>query len=348
MFSVIMPVYNACDYLEQVIADVLNQTFSDFELLLIDDGSTDGSGNLCDFYAKKDARVNVIHQKNAGIAKARNTGIQHAQHAYLYFLDDDDRVSRHLLEDVNHFIMAYQPDLISFGSMIIQIQRGTAIRQTVRNFPFFFCNSTADLMQNYYPNLMDQSMLHCVWDKVYKRECVEKSGVLFDPSYTYGGEDLCFNLMLICHVERMLNTDLLYYRYFLRDIQSTVLKYNPDAFEQGMKLIKKMQQINTLYPNPQNIHTIYNTYCLNIVNAAAQLDRQGAPCRIIGRFHLIKQTIGKDPFDSRFQAQAFRTFQNSGRTCYSKALVYLAIHKHFFLFCLLQKAFSVIKQIRSL
>ncbi len=90
LISVIMPVYNVKTYLSQSIESVLNQDHRDLELILIDDGSTDGSGAICDAYAARDSRVRLIHQKNAGAAAAKNAGLRIASGTYLSFVDSDD------------------------------------------------------------------------------------------------------------------------------------------------------------------------------------------------------------------------------------------------------------------
>jgi len=88
--SIIMPVYNVLPYLARAVESVLAQTFSDFELILVDDGSTDGSGELCDAYAKRDGRLNVIHQQNGGCSYAMSVGVSHSQGEYICFVDSDD------------------------------------------------------------------------------------------------------------------------------------------------------------------------------------------------------------------------------------------------------------------
>ena len=88
--SIIVPVYNVEQYLDKCIKSILNQTFKDFELILVDDGSIDNSGEICDEYAKKDSRVKVIHKKNGGLAAARNTGLIIARGDYVGFVDSDD------------------------------------------------------------------------------------------------------------------------------------------------------------------------------------------------------------------------------------------------------------------
>ena len=103
--SVIVPVYNAEKYLHRCIDSILAQTFSDFELLLIDDGSKDNSGRICDEYAAKDSRIRVFHKKNGGVSSARNMGLDNAKGDWITFVDSDDWVKQDYL-----YSMISQPD----------------------------------------------------------------------------------------------------------------------------------------------------------------------------------------------------------------------------------------------
>ena len=93
--SIIIPVYNAEKYLGRCIESVLSQTYRDFELILVDDGSSDSSGQICDAYANKDARIHVIHKENGGVSSARNRGIKEALGEYIMFIDSDDSIVEH-------------------------------------------------------------------------------------------------------------------------------------------------------------------------------------------------------------------------------------------------------------
>ena len=94
LISVIVPVYNVKEYLNTCVESILNQTYENLEVILVDDGSTDGSGEVCDSYAKTDTRVQVLHTKNGGQAAARNRGIEVSKGEYLTFIDSDDSMER--------------------------------------------------------------------------------------------------------------------------------------------------------------------------------------------------------------------------------------------------------------
>ena len=114
--SIIVPVYNAEKYLRHCLDSILNQSFQDFELLLVDDGSKDRSGKICDEYAEKDKRVSVWHQENQGVSVARNVGLEHAQGEWIYFPDSDDIVIENALEimmkmcveDIDYVMCGYE------------------------------------------------------------------------------------------------------------------------------------------------------------------------------------------------------------------------------------------------
>lgn len=100
LISVIIPIYNVAQYLPECLDSVLGQTMSDFELLLIDDGSRDGSGAICDRYAARDARIRVFHTPNSGVSRARNTGLDHARGEFVVFVDSDDRIAPDRLQQL--------------------------------------------------------------------------------------------------------------------------------------------------------------------------------------------------------------------------------------------------------
>ena len=109
--SVIVPVYNVESYLEECIESILNQTHSDFEVLLINDGSTDGCKKICDSYSAKDRRIQVFHQSNQGVSKARNVGLDHAKGDYIVFIDSDDSICRYMFEILLKDLVKYKVDI---------------------------------------------------------------------------------------------------------------------------------------------------------------------------------------------------------------------------------------------
>ena len=116
--SIIMPVYNVEQYVGKAIESILNQTFTDYELLIVDDGTKDKSGEICDEYAAKDARIQVIHKENGGAPSARNTAIDIARGTYVYFMDSDDWAEKTMLQDMYDMAEQHNAQLVVCGYYI--------------------------------------------------------------------------------------------------------------------------------------------------------------------------------------------------------------------------------------
>ena len=112
LFSIIIPVYNVEKYLNKCVDSVLNQTFTDFEVILVDDGSTDNCPAICDSYAEKDKRVKVIHKPNGGLINARKSGLEIADGNYIGFVDSDDWIEPEMYELFANMIKKYSPDMV--------------------------------------------------------------------------------------------------------------------------------------------------------------------------------------------------------------------------------------------
>ena len=123
--SVISPVYNVAQYLDKAVRSVCDQTYPDWELILVDDGSTDGSAALCDAWAKKDGRIRVLHKENGGVSTARNAGLDAALGAYIYFLDPDDYIHPQTLAVLLELIQQYD------AQIALGFTRGTHVRDYV-------------------------------------------------------------------------------------------------------------------------------------------------------------------------------------------------------------------------
>ena len=119
LISVIIPVYNVVKYLERCVESVINQTYSDLEIILVDDGSTDGSGELCEKLAERDQRISVVHQENQGLGPARNTGLNIMHGEYVAFLDSDDWVDSHMYEKMYNAANDNGSDIVTCGKVIV-------------------------------------------------------------------------------------------------------------------------------------------------------------------------------------------------------------------------------------
>lgn len=216
--SIIIPVYNSEKYLERCIDSVLAQSFSDFELVLINDGSTDRSGVICDEYAEKDMRVVVFHKKNEGVSKARNLGLLHAKGDYVTFIDSDDAIDSDFLSDfftVN--TKEKSPDLYIQGYK--KIYEGRKAIETTR----FLQEGYYETKEEVYSFLcigVEKFLLNYAISKLYKRELLRKHNILFDSSFSLG-EDHLFVLTFLQIVNSVCVSKSAGYNYFFA--------FNPDS-----------------------------------------------------------------------------------------------------------------------
>lgn len=176
-FTIIVPVYNVKPYLHKCLDSVCGQTFKDVEIILVDDGSTDGSETICDKYAKKDSRIKVIHQENAGLVLARASGIKEATGDYVTFVDGDDWAAPDMLEQVQN-MSERNPDIIMFSAWNVYSDH---MDQTVNSVPEGFY-SRHMLEKEVHPYLFSDrrkgfrwgtTIFAHTWDKAFKRELIQ-------------------------------------------------------------------------------------------------------------------------------------------------------------------------------
>ena len=205
--SIIVPVYNAENTIPRCIESILNQEYSDFELLLVNDGSTDGSGAVCDAYAARDARVRVIHKENTGVSDTRNTALDQARGTYLQFLDSDDWITPDATSSLVRAAESAQCDLVvsDFYRVVGErvSQKGDIDDDGVMTREEYAAHMMENPADFYYGVL---------WNKLYRRSIVEAHHLRMDPEISWC-EDFMFNLEYIRYAEtfRALQVPIYYY-----------------------------------------------------------------------------------------------------------------------------------------
>ncbi len=193
LISVIIPIYNVEEYLRECIDSVLNQTYQNFEIILVDDGSTDSSGTICDEYVDKDDRVSVVHQKNAGPSKTRNTGLENATGKYIYFLDSDDYIEKNALELLINTAESNDADLVFFDALSFA-DDGSEVKQG------YFVNGTYESKSGYemLTELHNNKDYHCSVVLLFiNRTLLNSNNIRFLES-AYCSEDMLFTYKVFC------------------------------------------------------------------------------------------------------------------------------------------------------
>lgn len=205
LISIIVPVYNAEKTINRCVESILQQTFIDFELLLIDDGSTDKSGEICDEYAEKDRRIKVFHKKNGGVSSARNIGLDNAKGEWITFCDSDDFVFSgwlkiyidNISDGIDLICQAFECDKIFIGKRIF----GLTYRGGVQNGVLL-------LNQN--------CMLGYLWVKLFKHSIIESHKLRFDTRFNFW-EDQEFCFKYFSYIKNIICTEAIGYYYHIPD-----------------------------------------------------------------------------------------------------------------------------------
>jgi glycosyltransferase involved in cell wall biosynthesis len=252
----IIPVYNVEKFLRKCIDSVIFQTFNDIEILLIDDGSTDRCGEICDEFAENDPRIRVIHKQNGGLSDARNTGIKNSRGKYIMFLDSDDWIDKDTCYLAITAAEQYAADLV-FWSYVKEYETQSIPKQVYDTSEDHVIFDKLEVKKKLHrrivglykeelrnPENMDSLVTACV--KMYKSEIIKKHNLLFEDTKKIGTEDMLFNLYAISHVRKavFINKELYHYR---RDNQNS--------------LTRKLD--HTLYFKWKNLFSIVRRYLEN-------------------------------------------------------------------------------------
>lgn len=216
MLSVIVPIYNAEKYLSGCIESILDQTYKSFELLLIDDGSTDRSPQICDEYAKMDKRIKVLHKENEGLVRARKEGLCRARGEYIAFVDNDDWIESDMYENLIDSLEGSGADFVDTGyfcdkSNSSHIER--KLEKRIYKFDKYIRHKAFMALLELDDSL---NIRQSIWSKVFKASLIKKSYANV-PDKIQGGEDLINIIHCILMSKKMIQTEGVFYHYNYRE-----------------------------------------------------------------------------------------------------------------------------------
>lgn len=301
--SIIMPVYNVEEYLPKSIESVLNQTLNEFELILVDDGSKDLSGKICDEYAAKDKRVKVLHQVNSGAHTARNNALKIATGTYVCFFDSDDYIDKNMLEELHALAIKYDSDLVISGFYIETYYDDnnysvfdyipyTLNGEEVENF-----SDCIKFRKNAYFNF-DRNMFYPPWNKLYKLEYLNKNNITFPKTYR---DDFPFVLSVIKDISNVTYTKKQYYHFIRKRTESETQKYIENLYTKREEEHNQMVSIFTdwnLYDDKNSLEMICRRYIDRIIECMVNLfNRECKLCKK-DKQGLIYKYINTKQFDN--------------------------------------------------
>ncbi len=246
LISVIIPVYNVEKYLRECVDSVISQTYENLEIILVDDGSTDSSGKICDEYIDKDERVTVVHQKNAGLSQARNRGLEESTGEYIYFLDSDDYIAENSFEILLKIAEKDGSDIVFFDAKSFADTNDFVVKQNYIRKSIY----TTDTGYNVFSAMTENGEYHSAVPLLFFRKSfLTESKIAFVPEILY--EDMIFTYQIFCtaSVVSQCNEALYFRRYRKNSITSSVKNKNnfssfTTVYRNNTEFTKKLNQKN--------------------------------------------------------------------------------------------------------
>lgn len=257
MFSIIIPVYNAEAFIANCISSIIKQRHTNFEIILVNDGSTDRSGEMCDKYASDDQRIKVYHQSNQGQGAARNVGLLHAIGQYILFVDADDALAENTLEE-NYKLLRHYPDL-DFLQFPVYYKYASAGAYLKENSPRLYDDPLT------FKNLILQNGIisWIVCDKIFRADVLKDLKFREDIKY----EDNYFMMQLIPKIKSLYISDQGIYYYYYRGNSTTTSKLNS---AKELNTLEVLHQILKMI-DPVKDKGLFYKYILRVVNIEKSL-----------------------------------------------------------------------------
>ena len=237
LVSVIIGIYNVKRYIDRGIKQVLDQTYQNIEVLLVDDGSTDGSYEICKKWELKNNKIKVLHQENKGLGSARNLGIDHAKGNYIYFYDVDDEISSKLIEYNVGMMRQHSVDMLIFGYTSIDL---TYNSKTQVAFKDKLIENNRQLRDIYVDEFV-LKMNGFAWNKFYSKEFIDKHNLRFENQRIQ--QDEVFNMLCYRHVTRMYISSEILHTYYVYKSGNNRSRYIPDRFSIYKSIRKHFEEL---------------------------------------------------------------------------------------------------------
>ena len=238
-YSVIIPVYNVEKYINRCLKSILSQRYNDLEIILIDNGSTDRSGSICDIYANEDANISVYHIENHGVGSARNFGLSKARGEFIYFVDSDDYLVGNLFAEFEDKLTP-DLDLLVFSYYNSFEQEMTEKNRKKKILPYNGSYDKYDFSK-IFKDLFLSDMLYTVWNKLYRREFLIENNISFEKYEL--GEDVRFNLNAYRNVNKVYLSQDSYYVYVIGRKGSAMSSYNPKRLQYQLQELELVDSL---------------------------------------------------------------------------------------------------------
>lgn len=254
-FSIIIPIYNLECYIERTILNILNQNFLDYELILVNDGSTDETFNIINNIAKKNDKIKTINKENGGVSSARNLGLKKANGKYIYFLDGDDKIENDLLSNAYSKLKNNDIDIYSFGFDIVE-----ANGKLKKKFSFYEYDNEIFSSQEFQKLYLRKKIRQHICSFCVKRNLILNNSITFNESATHG-EDQEFQLKIISVAENIYYKAKAFYHYLDREDSATNQNFSSKKFS-AIEAIERAKNFVISKDNNNNLEKYYDNYLI--------------------------------------------------------------------------------------
>lgn len=288
LVSIIVPVYKVEEYLDECVGSIVNQSYQDFEMILIDDGSPDNCPDMCDAWAQKDARIKVIHKQNGGVSSARNEGLKIASGEWVWFIDSDDTIEENALALLSEKF-SQKPDLIIYNK-----EKNEVYQKDSRFFDEYYFKYRFGFE---------------TWNKLYKLNIIRDNDLWFDTEEKIG-EDLLFNIQYYKYAQNYMFTDLKLYNYTVRE-DSAMGEKDPGRLEKQLSVYSK---IYAFYKNDLDKKILAQLFIMHLISGINQSNKAGLQSE--EKIHIIQNSFSRYAFDKQIFKQAIGRFLKSEQSSF--------------------------------
>ena len=292
--SVIIPAYNVDRFIGRAIESLQNQTMRNFELIIVDDGSTDRTGQVADRMAERDIRIDVIHTENQGAAAARNVALDRARGEFVHFVDGDDWVEPTMLADLVEIAEEDDLDLVIAG-FYIETYYGDADQHTteLKSQPTCRYASQQEFRSGAW-RLFDTNLLYTPWNKLLRRSYLERIHARFKPTFW---DDFPFVLDVIRDIERVAVTERAYYHFIRLRAESETARWRPNMYEKREEEHGWMLDLYEhwgLSGDPASVEMVQRRYAERLVGCIENVCNPSCKLTDAEKREQVEQMIGSE------------------------------------------------------
>lgn len=339
LISIIVPVYNVEKYLPKCLDSLVNQTYKNIEIVCVDDGSTDSSGSICDEYAKKDARIKVIHKENGGLSDARNVGLETINGEYVMFIDSDDWIDKDTCDYCINTLKLYDVDLILW-SYIREYKNNAKPKRLFMNESRYFDDQ--EIKEKIFlrcvglngvelRNVENMDSIVTAWGKLYKRDKI--NNIRFKATTEIGTEDALFNIYVMDNINSAFYIDRYMSHYRRDNVISLTSTYKSELYTCWQRLYDYIEAfIKEKDLGDDFINALNNRIALGICGLG--LNIMSSDKSAVMKIKEIKEIISTERYRNAYKRLDFRYFPIHWKVFYGCAKLRFATGVYVLLMCI--------------